>query len=87
MAGRGAPRTPHRLNDRLSPTLIEPGERILQSHDWDAQILLKSCSEKRDETPAGAKRTEGAIAAVISLLFEPFPGLTQPGEEEAEAGV
>jgi len=46
------------------------------------QILLKRLSEKRDETPTCAERTEGAIA---SFLFEPFSGLTQPGEEEAES--
>ena len=75
MAGGDAPTTPDRLKDRLSPTLFEPQERILQSQDRDMQVLLQGVFEKRDETLECAKRTEGAPAPVISYSFEVYPGL------------
>jgi len=57
---------PDRLKDRLSPTLFEPQERILQSQDRDMQVLLQGVFEKRDETVECAKRREGGPAPVIS---------------------
>jgi hypothetical protein len=67
--------------------MVEHPERILQSHDWDVQILHKRSSKERDETPECTERTEDALAITISFLFEPCMGLAQPVEEEAEAEV
>ena len=67
--------------------MVERRERILQSHDWDVQILRKNSSKERDETPACAERTEDALTITISFLFEPCMGLAQPAEEEAEARI
>jgi hypothetical protein len=44
--------------------MVEHPERILQSHDWDVQILRKRSSEERDETPECAERTEDARRVV-----------------------
>src|SRR5262249_50015112 len=67
--------------------MVEHPERILQSHDWDVQILHKRSSKERDETPACTERTEDALAITVSFLFELCLGLAQPFEEETEARI
>src|SRR5262245_41618832 len=87
LAGKGAPRTPDRLKDRLCLPTVEHHERILQARDWDLHVRRNGAFEESDEAPECAERTDDALAITISLLFELCVGFAQPFEEETEARI